>query len=138
MKLIDKYNAYKDKYKNALVIIKDGIFYKTFNDDAKIIWYLFDYKYINDTVYFGNIPYDKVILKLNKLDVSYIIVDNDNITLSYLIDEETYLSYKILAQKSYSKMKKNEDLIGKLKLIMTNNPNSYEEINALFDKLLDE
>lgn len=138
MKLIDKYNAYKDKYKNALVIMKEGIFYKTFNDDAKILWYLFDYKYINDTVSFGNAPYDKVILKLNKLDISYIIIDNDNIALSYLRDEETFLSYKKLAKKSYNKMTKTEELVDKLKLVMTNNPDSYEEINKLFDKLLEE
>ncbi len=138
MKLIDKYNAYKDKYKNALVIMKEGIFYKTFNDDAKILWYLFDYKYVNDTVSFGNVPYDKVILKLNKLDISYIIIDNDNIVLSYLRDEETFLSYKSLAKKSYNKTEKTEELVDKLKLIMTNSPDNYEKINTLFDKLLEE
>ena len=136
MKLIDKYNAYKEKYKNSLVIIKEGVFYKTFNDDAKILWYLFDYKYVNDTISFGNAPYDKVILKLNKLDISYVIINNDNIVLSCIRDEEIFLSYKMLAKKNYEKMIKIDNLIDKLKLVINNNPNSYEEINNLFDKLL--
>lgn len=136
MKLIDKYNAYKDKYKNALVIMKEGIFYKTFQDDAKILWYLFDYKYVNDTVSFGNAPYDKVILKLNKLDISYVIIDNDNVVLSYLRDAETYTSYTLLAQKSYNKTVKTEELIEKLKQAMTYNPSSYDDVNKLLDNIL--
>lgn len=136
MKLIDKYNAYKEKYKNTIVIIKEGIFYKTFYDDAKILWYLFDYKYVNDTVSFGNVPYDKVIIKLNKLDISYVIIDNDNAILSYIRDAETYLSYKLLAQKSYNKTIKTEGLIEKLKQVMNYNPNCYDEINTLFDNIL--
>ena len=65
MKNIDLYNLYKEKYSNSLIIIKEGIFYKTFHDDAKIIWYLFEYKYIKDIVSFGSASYDKVIDRLN-------------------------------------------------------------------------
>lgn len=136
MKLIDKYSTYKEKYKSAIVILKEGIFYKTFYDDAKILWYLFNYKYINDTVSFGNVPYDKVILKLNKLDISYVVIDNDGIALSYIRDEDTYLSYEILAKKSYSKALKTEQLVEKLHQVINEKPNSYGEINNLFDSIL--
>lgn len=136
MKLIDKYNSYKQKYKHAIIILKEGIFYKTFYDDAKILWYLFDYKYINDTISFGNVPYDKVILKLNKLDISYVVIDNDGVALSHIPSEEAYLSYEALAKKSYSKAQKTEQLMEKLQKIMTVNPNYYDEIDSLLNKFL--
>lgn len=136
MKLIDKYNSYKEKYKHAIIILKEGIFYKTFYDDAKILWYLFDYKYINDTISFGNAPYDKVILKLNKLDISYVVIDNDGVALSHILNEEAYLSYEALAKKSYSKAQKTEQLMEKLQKIMTVNPNYYDEIDSLLNKFL--
>ena len=133
MKLIDKYKTYKDKYENTLVIIKEGIFYKTFEDDAKILWYIFDYKYVNDSVSFGNSPYDKVILKLNKLDISYIILDKDEIVLSHIRDEDAYLSYKSLSIKSYNQLVKTENLIDKLQMLMNNKPECYEKVNSMLD-----
>ncbi len=133
MKLIDKYKTYKDKYENTLVIIKEGIFYKTFEDDAKILWYIFDYKYVNDSVSFGNSPYDKVILKLNKLDISYIILDKDEVVLSHIRDEDAYLSYKSLSIKSYNKLIKTENLIDKLQMLMNNKPECYEKVNSMLD-----
>lgn len=39
---------------------KDGSFYKCFYDDAKILWYIFDYVYLNDSVSFGTKAYSKV------------------------------------------------------------------------------
>ncbi len=137
MKLIDKYKTYKDKYENTLVIIKDGIFYKTFEDDAKILWYIFDYKYVNDSVSFGNSPYDKVILKLNKLDISYIILDKDEIVLSHIRDEDAYLSYKSLSKKSYNQLVKTENLINKLQTLMNNKPECYEKVNSMLDAWLE-
>lgn len=137
MKLIDKYNAYKDKYENVLVIIKEGIFYKTFEDDAKILWYIFDYKYVNDSVSFGNSPYDKVVLKLNKLDISYVILDKDEIVLSHIRDEDAYLSYKSLSIKSYNKLIKTENLIDKLQILMNNKPEYYEKVNSILDAWLE-
>ena len=53
MKQIDKYNSYKEKFLNCMVFIKEGSFYKCFYDDAKILWYVFDYVYLNDSVSFG-------------------------------------------------------------------------------------
>lgn len=137
MKLIDKYKTYKDKYENTLVIIKEGIFYKTFEDDAKILWYIFDYKYVNDSVSFGNSPYDKVILKLNKLDISYIILDKDEIVLSHIRDEDAYLSYKSFSIKSYNQLVKTENLINKLQTLMNNKPECYEKVNSMLDAWLE-
>lgn len=138
MKTIDKYRAYKEKYNDVIVIIKEGIFYKSFMDDAKMLWYIFDYKYVNDCVSFGNSPYDKVILKLNKLDVGYIVFDNDNIVLSRLGEREAYLSYKCLAINKFSKFIKVDDLVFKLRLLLDNKPECMDKINIMLDKLLED
>ena len=132
MKLIEKYAALKKQYPHFLIILKEGIFYKTFYDDAKILWFLFDYKYQKDSVSFGNNPYDKVIMKLNKLDINYMIINKGQEILKCQKDDETYLSYLTLATKSLHE----EKLIEKLKKILNNNPNLYQKINSIFDEFL--
>ena len=101
------YDIYKDNYSKAIVIVKEGIFYKTYSKDTKIMWYLFSYKYSNDNVSFGNNSYDKVILKLKQSNISFIIVDKEKKLLSYFSDELFYDSYFNLSSKSYKKYQSN-------------------------------
>ena len=136
MKLMEKYEMYKKQYPNYLLIMKEGIFYKTFYDDALIIWYLFDYKYIKNMVSFGTTPYDKVILKLNKLDISYLVIGQEKETLKVTKDDENYISYQKLAKKNYEKIHKTEELIKKLTKVLEVNPNSYQAIDNLLEKYL--
>ena len=101
------YDIYKDNYSKAIVIVKEGIFYKTYSKDTKIMWYLFSYKYSNDNVSFGNNSYDKVILKLKQSNISFVIVDKEKKLLSYFSDELFYDSYFNLSSKSYKKYQSN-------------------------------
>lgn len=133
LKTIERYNAYKEKYANCIIIIKEGIFYKSFYDDAKILWYLFEYKYVNDVVSFGNIPYDKVIDKLKKLDVSFVIVDSEKEILKLINDADVYNSYKVLAVKSHEKFVKREALIKKFTSIIEDHEEYYDEIEEFLD-----
>lgn len=114
MKCLDVYNAYKRKYSDVIVLVKEGIFYKTFFNDAKLLWYLFDYKYIDDSVAFGNVPYDKVILRLNKLDIGYVIVDKEKELLLSFKDSSVYCSYLELAIKKFDKVKRKNDILEKV------------------------
>ncbi len=136
LKTVDRYNAYKEKYPCTLIIIKEGIFYKTFYDDAKIIWYLFNYKYVNDCVSFGNTPYDKVVDKLRKLDISFAIIDIDKEVIKVTSEDEVYCSYKLLANKSYIKQSKKEKLIAKFISIVEKGEDFYEEIDSFLDKYI--
>lgn len=136
MKLIDIYESFQKKYPDSLIIIKDGIFYKTFHDNAKIIWYLFDYKYVNDSVSFGNTPYDKVLAKLNKLDISYVVVNKEKELLIVPKDKEIYTSYIKLASHSYNKNILNSSLIANVQKVIDNYPQSYNEINQIVEKYL--
>lgn len=136
MKLIDIYDSFQKKYPTSLIIIKDGIFYKAFHNNAKIIWYLFDYKYLNDSVSFGNTPYDKVLARLNKLDISYVIVNKEKELLVVLKDKAIYESYVKLSTYSYNKTISNNKLIENVKKVIDNYPESYSEINSILEKYL--
>ncbi len=133
MKLIDIYKLYKENHFDTLIIVKDGIFYKSFYNDAKILWYLFNYKYINDSVSFGNVPYDKVVSKLKRNDINFIIFDKEKELLSLIKEDNTYHSYSDLANKSYDKRLKIDLLLKKLEFILDNNYSSYQKIDSYLE-----
>ena len=70
-----KYDEIKQKYKDYIVIQKQGIFYIVYGLDAYIISYIFDYQVKLNKVGFPDI--NKVSDKLNKLKINYIII-NEN------------------------------------------------------------
>ena len=127
VKVEEIYKSYKQKDENIFVIIKDGIFYKTMYDDAKIIWYLFDYKYINNCASFGTSPYNKVLLRLNELDISFIVVDKNKEIISSIRKDNNYSLYKILATKRYEKMQKHNRIHNLLDNILDDD-SKYDEI----------
>lgn len=137
MKIKDQGKSYKEKHPNSVVILKEGIFYKTFYNDAKIIWYLFDYKHINDSVSFGNVPYDRVIAKLAKLDIGYVVIDKGREVIISLGDEDIYQSYNTLANKSYDKMLKKTQIQKKLEILLEEKPECYLDIERFLDSYKD-
>lgn len=80
-------SKYKNEYKNALVIFKDGIFYRVDIDDAPIIVFLLDYKIKEDGVVFGKNAYDKVVDTLSKKKVSFIVADKNEVLLNNVLDK---------------------------------------------------
>lgn len=86
--IINEYIAkYKKEYKDALVIFKDGIFYRVCLEDAPIIVFLLDYKINEDGVVFGRNAYDKVIDTLSKKKVSFIVADKNEVLLNNVLDK---------------------------------------------------
>ena len=104
IKTIDLYNTYKSRYSNTIVIIKEGLFYKTLGMDAKIIWHLFNYKYVKDAVSFGMVPYNNVIMKLNELDISYVVVDKNEEIINNIKSNNTYSLYVEIANRHFDKV----------------------------------
>lgn len=84
MKVIDKYNLYKNKYSKYIVLIKVGIFYEAYGEDVYILNNLFSYKIkeINGVkrVGFPISSYDKVISKFRCFKINYVIVEDDDVT----------------------------------------------------------
>ena len=86
VRLIDKYNKNKESNENSIVLIKSGIFYKTFNNDAYIVAHLCNYK-INRLSNFVMVGFpentiENVKEKLLKENVSFVIINEDNRILS--------------------------------------------------------
>ena len=135
VKTIDKYKNYKEKYENSIILIKEGIFYKSFYDDAKILWHLFGYKYIKDSISFGTTPYDKVVEKLNANDISFVVIDNEKEALVSQKDNEIYLSYKTIARKAYDKEIKKLEILDKFKNYIDHiNISMYDDIEKMIDE----
>jgi DNA mismatch repair ATPase MutS len=84
MKIIDKYYKAKVNYSKSIILIKNGIFYETLNDDAYIMNYLFKYKIkkLSNSIIvrFPQKTIEKIIDELKKENVSYVIF-NDNYRL---------------------------------------------------------
>ena len=121
MKIIEKYNLNKNKYPKYIILIKVGIFYETYNEDAYILNNLFNYKIKeinnNKRLGFPTNSYDKVITKLKEFKINYIIIEDD-------------ITKKTFKQNNYSNYIPNnltiEEKINKItnKLnILKNNPN---------------
>jgi len=129
------YNSLKNEYKDSLVILKEKHYYETYGNDAKIMWYIFDYKYFNNMVKFSNNTFDIVINKLKNLNINFIIISKIEELLTWYNEHSSYLSYCELASKKYEIIQKEKLLIDKLKKIYNNDFNCYDKIIAFFDKL---
>lgn len=128
MKAVEKHSFYKEKYPNHIIFIKEGSFYKTYKDDAIIMWHFFDYKWNDDSISFGASPYSKVLDRLNQLEISYVVVLNNDETQVINNDSENYELYLKLATKRYKKFKDKSELLDLFNNVLENNQNRYSEI----------
>jgi len=97
-----EYEIIKQKYKDYIIIQKQGIFYNVYGIDTYIINYLFDYQ-INKTnnklkVGFPNI--DKVTDELNRLKINYIVVNE----IKKKFKNNNYYKYNIYNIKRINKI----------------------------------
>lgn len=81
MKIIDLYRKNKERYPKYVVLIKVGVFYETYNEDCLVLNNLFGYKIKNIGDYYRTgFPinsYSKVIEKLNKIKINYLIIGDE-------------------------------------------------------------
>jgi len=131
----DIYSSYKDNNDEMIIIIKEGIFYKTYDDDALLMWYLFDYVFKDRVVSFGNNSYDKVINKLKKIDINFMIVSKNEKVLDFVSDRNNYKVYLGLANISFAKKTQEELLVKKMKDIL-NKTDCYTEVNDFLDSIV--
>lgn len=129
------YKIVKNENKDYIIIIKDKKYYKTYSEDAMILWYLFNYKFFNNMVTFGNSAFDKVINKLKDLNINFKIISKIDELLVVSNENNSYLYYYDLSYKAYDLYKKEIKLISKLKVVLRDNPNRYKELYDYFDKL---
>lgn len=114
---------------NQIILRKSGLFYETFDEDAKILHYLFGYKMINDRVAFPDNALNKIINGLEEKKISYEIKSKDN---SEKMDFKDKNSYQKMLMKSQNKI-----AMAKLvnKLILKLEKMDDEKLYAILRKL---
>lgn len=133
LKNIDKYNSIKENNKNSIIFVKDGNFYKTYKDDAIIIWYLFNYIYVNDSVSFGNKAYNKVFDQLNRFKISYIIVEDNE--LYNIFNNDNYSIYLKLSKDNFNNKNRLNNLYNRIVELINKDDNNYNLIDDFISKL---
>jgi len=109
MKLIDINKKLSDDYKDTIIFMKFGNFYRCFYNNALVINYIFDYKLNDNRVGFPINIIDEVIDRLNNLNIDYLIYNNEyDVTYKYFENNNynEYLEKGII--KEYSKRLTNE------------------------------
>lgn len=91
------------KYDSEIIIIKKGVFYYTYLEDAYIINYIFNYKIIKkeiDCVGFSDLI--KITMLLDELNIGYLISDDKEVKRT-LGDSNNYNQYIGLALDNLGK-----------------------------------
>ena len=111
-------------------ILKTGNFYNIYNDDCYILYYLFNYKIINNKLGFPLSSLPKVINTLENKKINYSI-DNNEITFR----NNNYLKYLNLGKEKYNTTLARKTIEEKIKRL------SKKQANELFNiikRYLDE
>ncbi len=132
MKSIEKYKAYKEKYMNCIVFIREGKFYCTFVDDAIFIWNLFDYKWNKNSISFGESACSKVFDYLKNKSIGYVIVSNDDIFVKG--DNKIYDLYLEAAKINYDRYCKKKEISSLIDSILVENINYCDDIIDYLNK----
>ena len=135
MKAVEKYEYYKNDNNNCIVFIKEGSSYKTYNDDAIIIWNLFNYKWNKESIAFSVNYSNKVLDELKKQDIGYLIVQDNQIYVDG--NKEIYDLYRKISIINYDKYNKKCELHSLLDNIIDSNINLYDDIKLYFDSIKD-
>ena len=97
LSLKDIYEFGKIKYKDYLIIIKAKKLYKSFQNDAIILWYLLKYKINSGIISFNYSSYDKTINILQNLNINFVIISKDKEILEYKYSNVEYNKYLYLS-----------------------------------------
>jgi glycerophosphoryl diester phosphodiesterase len=136
MKLIDKYNKVKQKNNNFLILIKSGVFYETFNNDAYIMNYLFNYKIKQFSNYimvgFPQSVIENIKDRLNKEKVPFIILgeDQEEILIRQKYNEYNYKLLLDISNKYYNVQSEINKITDKLEILKNS-----QCINDIIDKI---
>lgn len=133
MSSINKYEHYKKEYENYIVLIKEGVFYKTFDKDALILWSILNYKLNNNSLSFSLSVSSKVFDALHLKDIGYVIISDDILKVSG--NAEVYSLHEKLALHYYDKYTKKNELSAMLDKILDDDSN-YEKVCNFFSELI--
>lgn len=135
VKLANTYLTYKNNYKETLVLIHSGNFLYTFLEDATIMNYLFGYKIIDNRVGFPISIAEKIKLKLNSLNVDYLIVEKDSYFFTTFNKYNNYINVNKKALKVIKKQKDLESLFENISKKIEVDKHNYQRILEYVNEL---
>lgn len=134
MKVKEKYEELKKQHQEEIVLLKVGSFYVTFGFDAITMNYLFSYQINNEKLEFPVAALTKVTKNLRDKNISFYIVENEEIT-SYMSDDNLYKDISAIAQKSYYSKCSHELLMKRIEMLISNSSENYNKIKEFIDGL---
>ena len=126
MKTKEKYDYYKSTYSKSIVLIKEGSFYKTYLEDAVIVWDIFNYKWFKDSIAFGISNANKVFDELKRIGIGYVVINEDIAFIGG--NDEVYDLYKRLSEINFDKYEKKRELSSILDGILDRDISKYTVI----------
>lgn len=117
--------------KNIITISKKGGFYNVYNNDCYILYYLFNYKVINNKLGFPISTLPKVISTLENKKINYSIENKEE--KSFI--NNNYLKYLNLGKEKYNITQTKKTFEEKIKRLSKKQTN---ELFNLIKRYLDE
>ena len=133
MKLFSKYEELNKEYNDYIVLIKSGIFYITFSNDALIINSITNYLIKNNKLGFPISSIEKVKEKLNECHINYIIVDEKNTKFNF--EDNKYKDYIKIINKNEYKNKMKKILFDRIEYLINEDDENYNKIRNFIDEL---
>ncbi len=135
MKLEELHANLKILNSNKIVVMKSGSFYKTFGDDALILWKMFGYRINSGVACFPITSFGGVIGRLNRAGISVIVNNSDGVINYETALENTYNEYLENAINSNIINNKIEEMKDKIQKKLNEDINNYNRIDEFLEKL---
>lgn len=126
----------KIQYKNYIVLVKFGNFYKCFDKDALILSYLMNYKINDNSVGFPESSLGKVISTLKSTSVNFVLSKEMNNIMKADLNRNNYYTISKQAKKHQVYMTKLEELNNDLKDILKKDIKNYDKIKLYLSDLV--
>lgn len=127
--MYNKYLELKKDWESAIVLLKNGKFYRTYDDDAIILNYLFNYQIIDNRVGFPIESLFKIKGKFKNSNIDYIVLDGSDVHHE-TYEDNSYHDLLMDARVKYDCEMKKEELMNSIKEKLNNNPYFYDELKS--------
>ena len=126
----------KEQNDNKVVLVKSGNFYRCFDKDAIIVYYLLNYKLTEDLmVGFPVSSLGKVLVKLKNNNVSSIILNDLSNTINYNCTNNKYKEVLNDSINYLENSKKIDLLIDEIRNILSMDISNYEKFKKFLNEL---
>lgn len=130
MKLVDVNNRLRDKYRNTVILMKFGNFYRCFYNNAIVVGYIFNYKLQDNKVGF---PINNILCVLDKYSIDYLIYNSIKDIRYIYHDINYYNTYLELGNSKYNLDNYVLNINNKVKGILGSDIRKYNDIMRYLD-----